>query len=272
MSKDKVRHPPGLYVLFGTEAAERFSFYTMRALLVLYLAKVIFIVDIGGSAEYRADIEQTLKSSPQKIYDETKELLKEDKKNREAIDATFKELGRDPNKVFLEEVNKNPQAVFESAFEHLTGRLDLDQELNGVALNELDYGKTFSRWVLLEKIKAIFNLAGTGLDKAVPKRIDPDNKLFARWVVLKKISEDIRDDALHVYGIYLLLVYMLGLFGGALADRVLGSRKAIFMGGIVMCAGLFVMWWPSLVYYGLGLIVAGNAYFKPNISTIVSGL
>jgi len=53
---------------------------------------------------------------------------------------------------------------------------------------------------------------------------------------------------------------------------VLGSRKAIFVGGLVMGTGLFVLWRPELLYYGLGLVITGNGFFKPNISTIVSGL
>lgn len=130
---DKVKHPPGLYVLFGTEAAERFSFYTMRAILVLYLTKVILV-----------------------------------------------------------DTSNDPQVI--------------------------------------------------------------------------------RNEALAIYGLYLLMVYLSGLVGGYVADKILGSRKAIFAGGMVMAAGLFVMAWPALIYYGLGLIIAGNAFFKPNISTIVSGL
>jgi len=85
-------------------------------------------------------------------------------------------------------------------------------------------------------------------------------------------AQAIRDRALEVYGTYLLLVYLSGLVGGFFADKVLGSRKAIFIGGIVMGTGLFVMMEPSLVFYGLGLVITGNGFFKPNISTIVSGL
>ena len=133
MSEVKKGHPKGLYILFGTEAAERFSFYTMRAILILYLTKVIF-------------------------FDEA-----------------------------------------------------LDEQV-------------------------------------------------------------IRDSALELYATYLLLVYLSGLVGGYFADKVLGARKAIFLGGIVMGAGLFVMASPDLLYYGLALIIAGNGFFKPNISTIVSGL
>ncbi|MBW2256904.1 MAG: hypothetical protein JRI25_20240, partial [Deltaproteobacteria bacterium] len=53
---EKRSHPPGLYVLFSTEAAERFSFYTMRALLVLYLTSVIFISQFGESFEQREEL------------------------------------------------------------------------------------------------------------------------------------------------------------------------------------------------------------------------
>jgi len=133
MSEAKKGHPKGLYILFGTEAAERFSFYTMRAILVIYLTKVIFF------------------------------------------------------------------------------------------------------------------------DEAIDEQV-------------------IRDQALEVYATYLLLVYLSGLLGGYFADKILGARKAIFLGGIVMGSGLFVMGSQDLLFYGLALIIVGNGFFKPNISTIVSGL
>ncbi|HRZ79612.1 MAG TPA: oligopeptide:H+ symporter, partial [bacterium] len=99
--------------------------------------------------------------------------------------------------------------------------------------------------------------------------------LYLTGVIFVNYSADpqiIRNHALEIYGIYLLLVYISGLAGGYFADKVLGSRKAIFVGGLVMGTGLFVMASPELIYYGLGLIITGNGFFKPNISTIVSGL
>ena len=81
-----------------------------------------------------------------------------------------------------------------------------------------------------------------------------------------------RADALAVYATYTGLVYLTPLFGGLLADRVLGSRKAIIIGGAVMALGHMAMAVESLLFPALGLLIVGNGFFKPNISTIVGGL
>jgi POT family proton-dependent oligopeptide transporter len=81
-----------------------------------------------------------------------------------------------------------------------------------------------------------------------------------------------RDQALQIYATYTSLVYLTPLLGGYLADRFLGTRRAILIGAIVMAAGHFAMAFPSLLYFGLGLLIAGNGFFKPNISTLVGGL
>jgi len=76
------------------------------------------------------------------------------------------------------------------------------------------------------------------------------------------------------YGAFTALVYALGIFGGTIADRVLGYRRSIVVGGIVMGAGLFLMMVPveDMFILGLATIVVGNGLFKPNISTIVGKL
>lgn len=81
-------------------------------------------------------------------------------------------------------------------------------------------------------------------------------------------------DAYTVYGAYTALVYMTPFFGGMLADRLLGARKAVVFGGLLMAAGqALLMVEQSLAYYtALGLLIAGNGFFKPNISTIVGSL
>jgi POT family proton-dependent oligopeptide transporter len=81
-----------------------------------------------------------------------------------------------------------------------------------------------------------------------------------------------KPDANGLYGTYLGLVYLSGLLGGVLADRFLGQRKAILVGGIVIATGHFVLAFEPLLYLGLGLVVIGTGYLKPNISTIVGQL
>jgi dipeptide/tripeptide permease len=75
-----------------------------------------------------------------------------------------------------------------------------------------------------------------------------------------------------VYATYTGLVYFTPLIGGFLADRVFGQRKAILVGGIVMALGHFAMAFESLLYMALSLLIIGNGFFKPNISTMVGNL
>ncbi|MFY3790705.1 peptide MFS transporter [Ureibacillus sp. MALMAid1270] len=81
--------------------------------------------------------------------------------------------------------------------------------------------------------------------------------------------------ALMLYGFFTGAVYFTPLIGGYLADRFLGQRLAITIGGITMALGniaLFANQSFAAVYIGLGLIIIGNGFFKPNISTIVGEL
>lgn len=88
-------------------------------------------------------------------------------------------------------------------------------------------------------------------------------------------------DALNLYGTFTGLVYLTPLIGGWLADNYLGQRKSIYIGGALMAAGQFMLgtphaWVPGMeleaFYLGLGLLIAGNGLFKPNISTMVGDL
>src|SRR4051794_12213218 len=84
-----------------------------------------------------------------------------------------------------------------------------------------------------------------------------------------------REHALQIYGLFTLLVYVTPFFGGMLADRYLGQQRAVIIGGIIMMIGQFMLAIPgpvALFYAGLFVIVIGNGFFKPNISTMVGGL
>ena len=77
-----------------------------------------------------------------------------------------------------------------------------------------------------------------------------------------------------IYGLYTSLVYLVNLPGGWIADRILGQRRSVLVGGIIIAAGHFTMAIPSTLFFffGLGLIVIGTGLLKPNISVMVGQL
>jgi POT family proton-dependent oligopeptide transporter len=90
--------------------------------------------------------------------------------------------------------------------------------------------------------------------------------------------------ASELYGGYTSLVYLTPLIGGYMADRYWGNRNSILFGGIVMAIAEFILFFCSsmyqsapdistwLFYLGLGTMIAGNGFFKPNISSLVGQL
>jgi len=86
-----------------------------------------------------------------------------------------------------------------------------------------------------------------------------------------------QSEALKLYGLFTGFVYFTPLIGGWLADNYLGQRKSVIIGGLVMAAGQFTLASAipgnlGLFYVGLVLLVIGNGFFKPNISTMVGDL
>lgn len=89
--------------------------------------------------------------------------------------------------------------------------------------------------------------------------------------------------ASQIYGSYTGLVYLTPLLGGYIADRYWGNRKSIIFGGLLMAIGQFFMFTSGsmlndpdtaklIMYTGLGFLIFGNGFFKPNISTMVGQL
>ncbi|NPA43269.1 MAG: peptide MFS transporter [Chlorobi bacterium] len=90
-------------------------------------------------------------------------------------------------------------------------------------------------------------------------------------------------EAIAIYGIFTSLVYLTPILGGWVADKFLGKRKTVYMGGLIMATGQFLLalsafgalWgWDLATRFevfnlGLGTLIVGNGFFKPNISTIV---
>ena len=83
---------------------------------------------------------------------------------------------------------------------------------------------------------------------------------------------DLQPLSSQIYGLYTALVYLTPIFGGLLADRVLGQRRTVVIGAILMAIGHFLMAVEQLFLLALAALILGNGAFKPNISTQVGGL
>ena len=87
-----------------------------------------------------------------------------------------------------------------------------------------------------------------------------------------------------IYGGFLGLCYLTPMLGGFIADRFLGNRNCIMLGGLLMATGQMLLFFSAtifssnlelartLLYIALGVIIFGNGFFKPNISSMVSNL
>ena len=77
-----------------------------------------------------------------------------------------------------------------------------------------------------------------------------------------------------ILGAYSALVYTMPMFGGMLADKFLGYRRAIIFGGVMMAIGHIVLAIPQdwSFFYGMAFIICGNGFFKPNVSSLVGTL
>jgi len=102
--------------------------------------------------------------------------------------------------------------------------------------------------------------------------------LYMVQELFKELSQGEADSkALSIYGSYTAMVYLFPVAGGILADKVLGFRKAILFGGLLMMAGHFSLALEGMVFSGnmplfflsLAFIIVGNGFFKPNISSFL---
>ncbi len=80
--------------------------------------------------------------------------------------------------------------------------------------------------------------------------------------------------AYEIYAAYGALVYFTPAIGGMIADRLIGHKNSIMLGGILMCLGHFIMAYEqeTVFFIALGFLIIGNGFFKPNISSLVGGL
>jgi proton-dependent oligopeptide transporter, POT family len=83
---------------------------------------------------------------------------------------------------------------------------------------------------------------------------------------------DVQPLSSQIWGLYTGLVYFTPIFGGLIADRVLGQRRTVIIGAVLMAFGHFMMAVEQLFLFALLALILGSGCFKPNISTQVGGL
>ncbi|WP_435264117.1 peptide MFS transporter [Tenacibaculum sp. nBUS_03] len=106
--------------------------------------------------------------------------------------------------------------------------------------------------------------------------------LLVLYMTTSAMGEDARGaglgwtskEALALYGWYTMLVYVMSIPGGMIADKLLGQKKSVLLGAIILCLGHGVLVMTDIwaFYAGLGLVILGVGLLKPNISTMVGGL
>jgi POT family proton-dependent oligopeptide transporter len=108
-------------------------------------------------------------------------------------------------------------------------------------------------------------------------RVDGDPMAVVGWETIRNwINSDpstaAGSYASVIYGWYTGLVYLTPVLGGWLADKYLGQRKTVFLGGILMAIGHFIMAFEDWFFIALAFLIVGCGAFKPNISTQVGAL
>ncbi len=81
------------------------------------------------------------------------------------------------------------------------------------------------------------------------------------------------ENALALYGTYTAMVYLTPILGGYIADRFMGYRRAVIVGAVVMTLGhasMAIESNPMFLYIGIALLIVGNGFFKPNMTSIIS--
>lgn len=83
-----------------------------------------------------------------------------------------------------------------------------------------------------------------------------------------------RKDAADIYGTFIAFVFLTPFLGGMLADRILGYRRSVYIGGVLMGLGYCGLALEGMTsfYISLSLIILGNGFFKPNISALLGNL
>ncbi len=246
--------PRGLSTLFFTEMWERFSYYGMRGLLILFLmAKVVPWVFSTGEIN-------DLKSFTKKLKDKSEGVSR-------LVGGRLDKAAGDALALYFLDTNSVPTNL-ESV---------LDANLNSIIAGPCIYDKAAFATVALRP-------ATQKLLDQNPQ--DQDGRMRLNRLLLEDAYPGELSKTHHVgfglpvkmagaiYGLFTAGVYLAALLGGWIADRFVGAQKAVWYGGLTIMCGDFLLAVPrpDTFYIGLCLLVLGTGLLKPNVSAIVGEL
>ncbi len=261
MAPVKVRQPRGLYTLFMVEMWERFSFYGMKALLVLYLITIVSTASLPEGV-YSTAVEFRDKTNDQTVVRDHRFLIGP---------VTDTPTSRpEPGPTALQ-VTPDQDFVASGPVGGRMSNTCVKYTLTNTADKDIDYTVSIVRTendpILVTVNKGTSPIQGT---------LKPREK--AEFTVAVNQDESGRGwtkkMAGTLMGWYAGLVYLTPMIGGYLADKFLGTRRSMVIGGTIIALGHFTLMLGALwsLYTGLLLVITGTGFFKSNVSTMVGQL
>ena len=114
----------------------------------------------------------------------------------------------------------------------------------------------------------------TEFQKEYGEELTESHPLYYLQTSQQKYKNEAESKSNKQYGLIQAFIYAMAFVGGMFADKLFGFRKSVFWGGLLMAIGTFVMAIPGAFpfYLGVSVLIVGNGFFKPNISTMVGAL
>ena len=260
----ETRHPRGLATLFMAEMWERFSYYGMKALLVLFLIAIV------GAHQLPVGVHQT----GIRFEDKTNKVT-QTRQSYIAIDqpgfAPATPTAAAPTGTTLE-VTPATDAVATGT----KGSKSFTGETTTYTVkNTGDKDVEFNVGVIREDEKPVFVKVEDTTSPITGTLKPGQSREF-------KVALSTEDGGLgwtkarsgNLLAWYSALVYLLPIVGGYLADRFLGAHRCLIIGGAIIAAGHFTLMADTLptLYAGLAMVIVGTGFFKSNVSAMVGKL
>lgn len=308
-SRTFLGHPAGLFLLFLVEMWERFSYYGMRGLLVLYLITVFAAKELPNGTEVNnlevVEMRQ-VDGKEQKASQTCQMVVSVGTKVPQDAFEPPKVSGQPFLKITRSQQIKDPMDASKTIGEPLAADFGIPVFITGpkggpFSMEKIAFrisnptDKPIQCSIAIHRQKpdshtffTVNDNAGTiSIEIKPDKDLKPSDKLFEVVAALNTYQSGRnwnKAEASTLYGWYTGLAYLLPIFGGIIADRLIGTHRSMLIGGILISIGHVILGLSgigelainpagmSLFMMGLAVIVLGTGHFKPTVSVMVGQL